>query len=172
MTSPVNLGFLVVLQDGTGYSGYYLVTSSHGRPLEFRLSSTVQPNKIQKALYAGTLGPYICGELIGKALVEKSSITPQLLLTTTEAALEVRRKIDLPVALLAPAEDVRPGGIALPGGQGKLFPHGDYPQDAVAIQALISQLAGSLSLAEPFERISLAMKEARSQGPTSRLGAA
>src|SRR6476659_123684 len=64
-TGPLNLGFLTILQDGTSYLGGYLVTNQWGRPLEFRLTSAVQPNKVQQVLYAATLVPYICGDLIG-----------------------------------------------------------------------------------------------------------
>src|SRR4051812_10940115 len=38
VSTPLNLGFLVVLNDN-GYLGGYLVTNAWGRPLEFRLSS-------------------------------------------------------------------------------------------------------------------------------------
>ncbi len=172
MATLLNLGFLVVVQDGGAYTGYYLVTNSLGRPLEFRLSSAVQPNKVQQVLYAGTLAPYICGELIGKALVDKSGVPVQAVVTTSEAALEVRRKLDVPAALLAAADDPRPGGIDLPGGRGKLYWHGDYPQDGDALKTVLGQLSAGFSLAEPFERVALAVKEARQMGVGSRASAA
>src|SRR5574338_155199 len=69
-----NLGFLTVLTEGNGYLGGYLVTNQWGRPLEFRLSTAVQPNRVQQILYAGTLEAYLCGDLIGKTLVDRPSI--------------------------------------------------------------------------------------------------
>ena len=68
-TTPVNLGFLTVLNEGNSFVGGYLVTNNWGRPLEFRLSTAVQPNRVQQVLYAATLRPYICADLIGKTLV-------------------------------------------------------------------------------------------------------
>jgi hypothetical protein len=69
------IGFLTVLDEGNGYVGGYLVTNVWGRPLEFRLTSAVQPNRVQQILYGETLVPYLCGDLIGKTLVDKSSRT-------------------------------------------------------------------------------------------------
>src|SRR5262245_11160690 len=37
-TATLNLGFLTVLHEASGYLGGYLVTNQWGRPLEFRLS--------------------------------------------------------------------------------------------------------------------------------------
>src|SRR2546423_15306908 len=68
-----SLGFLTVLNEANGYVGGYLVTNTWGRPLEFRLSSAVQPNRVQQILYAGTLLSYLCADLIGKTLVDKTA---------------------------------------------------------------------------------------------------
>src|SRR5436305_14698670 len=68
-----NVGFLAILQDPSGTLGGYLVTNSWGRPLEFRVTSAVQPNKVQAILYGASLPAYLCGELIAKTLVEKST---------------------------------------------------------------------------------------------------
>src|SRR5688500_13586925 len=100
----------MVLQENSGYLGGYLVTNAWGRPLEFRLSSAVQPNKVQQILYASTLVPYACGDLIGKALVEKAGVPVNLVVTTCEAALDLRLKLDIPVAYLLPAADTRADG--------------------------------------------------------------
>src|SRR5581483_8078339 len=40
---PLHIGFLTVLHEASGYLGGYLVTNVWGRPVEFRLSSAVQP---------------------------------------------------------------------------------------------------------------------------------
>ena len=53
------LGFLTVLREANGYLGGYLVVNGWGRPLEFRLTSAVQPNRVQQILYGGTLEPYV-----------------------------------------------------------------------------------------------------------------
>src|SRR5947208_1208831 len=68
-----NLGFLSIFQDPSGFVGGYLVTNPWGRPLEFRLSSAVAPDKVQQILYGDTLAGYLCGEVIGKTLIDKTA---------------------------------------------------------------------------------------------------
>src|SRR5271163_3501955 len=94
-----NLGFLSVLQEPGGYLGGYLVTNSWGRPLEFRLTSAVQPNRVQQILYGDTLPAYVCGELIGRTLIEKTATAVALVITDNPLALDVRLRLEVPVAL-------------------------------------------------------------------------
>ncbi len=171
-STPLNLGFLTVLQEGGGYLGGYLVTNVWGRPLEFRLSSAVQPNKVQQILYASTLVPYICGELIGKALVEKAGVAVQGVITTCEAALDLRLKLEVPVAWLAPVGEERAAGplaVQLPDSRGSLVCHARFPGDVTLVQQLLTDLH-SLDLAEPFARIREAIVEARQNGRLSASG--
>ena len=76
--APLTLGFLTLLTDGSGVLGGYLLTNSWGRPLEFRLSTAVQPNRVQQILYGPTLTEYLHAELIGKTLIEKTSAPPSM----------------------------------------------------------------------------------------------
>src|SRR5260221_11494922 len=99
-TTP-NLGFLTVLHENAGYLGGYLVTNGWGRPLEFRLSTAVQPNRVQQILYGATLKPYIYADLIGKTLVEKCGTAAALIITDCAPALEWRQCIATPSACLS-----------------------------------------------------------------------
>ena len=106
-TGPLTLGFLAVLQEPTGWLGGYLVTNGWGRPLEFRLTTAVQPNRVQTALYGPTLVEYLCADVIGKTLVEKTGTKPDLIVTDTPPALALRGRIDIPVISLAAPEPWR-----------------------------------------------------------------
>src|SRR3954454_4300115 len=102
--APVsNLGFLSVFQEPSGYVGGYLVTNGWGRPLEFRLTSAVQPNRVQQILYGDTLAAYVCGDLIGKTLIDKTTTAATCIVTDNPLALDLRLRIELPVALWQPA---------------------------------------------------------------------
>jgi hypothetical protein len=160
VTPALSLGFLTVLHEANGYLGGYLVTNQWGRPLEFRLSTAVQPNRVQQILYGGTLEPYLCADLIGKTLVDKTGLPVQLVVTDTPAVLDLRLKLETPVALLPP------GGAAV--GSQALQHHPQFPGDATAVRELLDRLGGSLDLTEPFQRIREAMGEARKMGVTSR----
>ena len=93
---PLTLGFLTLLTDNSGVLGGYLLTNSWGRPLEFRLSTAVQPNRVQQILYGPTLTEYLHAELIGKTLIEKTSAPPSLIVTDSVAALALRTKVNVP----------------------------------------------------------------------------
>src|SRR5262245_66612569 len=84
--ASANIGFLTVLQEPTGQLGGYLVTNSWGRPLEFRLSTAVQPGRVHQILYGPTLENYICADLIGKTLFDKTTTPVAVVLTDCEAA--------------------------------------------------------------------------------------
>ena len=99
-SSPIAVGFLTVLQESSGWLGGYLVTNGWGRPLEFRLTTAVQPNRVQAALYGATLNEYLFADLIGKTLVEKTATKPQLVVTDSAAALPLRSRVEMPVVAL------------------------------------------------------------------------
>jgi hypothetical protein len=166
--APLNVGFLTILQEPTGYLGGYLVTNTWGRPLEFRLSTAVQPNRVHQILYAETLKPYICVDLIARTLVDKTSTAVQLLVTDSEPVLDLRLKVATPVVWLAGPEDpagdhcVRPAG----NGRGALLCHPRFPGDVTAVRELLERLDGNLDLTEPLSRIREAIAEARKMGVT------
>jgi hypothetical protein len=168
--APLNVGFLTVLHEPSGYLGGYLVVNTWGRPLEFRLSTAVQPNRVQQILYGGTLEPYICADLIGKTLVEKTGIPVQLVVTDCPSALDLRLRIDAPVVWLAPPNET-PVGLGPParpasGKCGAVFTHPSQPQDVPLVCDLLDRIDGTLDLADPFLRIREAIGEARKMGVT------
>jgi len=154
--TATNLGFLTILRDGNAYLGGYLVTNSWGRPLEFRLSSPVQPNRIQQILYGASLEPYICGNLIGKTLVEKTATAAEVIVTDFPGAHDLRLSVDVPVALINPAQPEIP-----------LSSHGQFASDKPALASLKNRL-GNFDCAEPFGRIREAIAEARKMNVAGR----
>jgi hypothetical protein len=164
-----NLGFLSVHQEPSGFVGGYLVTNAWGRPLEFRLSSAVQPNKVQQILYGDTLHAYLCGEVIGKTLLDKTATPAQLILVDNPLTLDLRLRIAIPVGLwqsVADPERPMPGLLV----QARLFCHAQFPEDVAAIRTALEKL-GSVELGEPFARIREALAEARKMGVSLRSAA-
>src|SRR5687767_4265684 len=179
MTDPtlplaLHLGFLTVFAGDTGFLGGYLVTNSWGRPLEFRLSTAVQPNKVQQILYGRTLTEYVCADLIGKTLVEKTATPAHLLVTDSANVLPLRSRLDLPVVAVVPEGQLPPSPdrplatFTHPRASAPLVlgPEGAGGEDRV--RAILERVDAALDLAEPFARIREAMGEARKMGVTSR----
>jgi hypothetical protein len=158
------------MHEPSGYLGGYLVTNTWGRPLEFRLSTAVQPNRVQQILYGGTLEPYICADLIGKTLVDKTGIPVQLVVTDSAMALDLRLRIDVPVVWLAPPGETPAGfGPSVRTGSasvGAILTHPRHPQDVSSARGLLDRLDRALDLSEPFVRIREAIAEARKMGLT------
>lgn len=169
--NSVTLGFLTVLQEPTGWVGGYLVTNAWGRPLEFRLTTAVQPNRVQTVLYGPTLSEYLHADVIGKALVEKTSTKPSLILTDCPAALGLRSRIEIPVTALRP-------DAAFHLNETVSFTHARSPvalllssrfaTDEPAIMSLLDAVDPAVDLAEPFVRVREAITEARKMGVTGR----
>jgi hypothetical protein len=167
--ASLNVGFLTVLHEPSGYLGGYLVTNTWGRPLEFRLSTAVQPNRVQQILYGGTLEPYICADLIGKTLLDKTGIVVQLVVTDCASALDLRQRIEAPVVWLARTGAISDAGVPIRppnANNGALFSHPRYPQDVPMVRQMLERFDGTLDLAEPFLRIRDAIGEARKMGVT------
>jgi hypothetical protein len=170
----MNVGFLTIVQEPTGYLGGYLVTNTWGRPLEFRLSTAVQPNRVHQILYGGTLKAYVCADLIGKTLLDKTGTPVQLVVTDSEPALDLRLKVAAPVVWLATAEDLVAAALSAGGacvrpaenGRGPLLCHPRFPGDAPVARGLVGRIEEGLDLAEPLGRIREAIAEARKMGVT------
>jgi hypothetical protein len=173
---PLNLGFLTVVHDASGYLGGYLVTNVWGRPLEFRLSTAIQPNRVQQILYGGTLQPYICADLIGKTLIDKTATSAQVILTDREPVLELRLMLEVPLAWVAPPDDALAAAMSAAGaevrsaapGRAGVFCHPSFPADIGVLRDTLGRLDRVVDLAEPFSRVREAIAEARKMGVTSR----
>ena len=75
------IGFMSTVGDSqSGFIGGLLVTNHLGRPLEFQCTTPVKPNSSQQILYGPTLVPYILADLIGKTLIDKATVKPELVL--------------------------------------------------------------------------------------------
>lgn len=169
-TIPNNIGFLTVIREPAGYLGGYLVTNTWGKPLEFRLTSAVQPQRVHQILYGDSLECYLCGDLIGKTLLDKTGTPVQLVVTDTPPVMVLRLKIEIPLALTvdpaqrgenADGEPVKTADYL--SVRERLYCHSQYPRDVGAIQAILEKL-GPLDMAEPFARIREALGEARKLG--------
>ena len=159
--AAIALGFLSLCQDAGGVSGGYLVTNAWGRPLEFRLSSSVQPTRVQQLLYGPTLLDYLHCELIGKTLVEKSATPPALIVTDTPTGLGLFTRLGVPVVSVGDA--CADGLTHARCGQPLRF-----AGDRDRVLFLLDQIDAAVDLCEPFARIREAAAEARKLGGANR----
>lgn len=153
-SDSLRLGFLtaVELQDG-GFVGGLLVTDRFGRPLEFQCTTPVRANRTQELLYGPTLEPFILGDLIGKALTDRISIKPTVLMTDRFEMLPLRLQVEIPVLCLSESA----GRVTL--GTNSFVVHDEFQEDAEAAAELGKPIDRSADLSEPIERVAEALKE-------------
>lgn len=159
----LRLGFLTAIElPDKGYVGGLLVTTHHGRPLEFQCTLPVKANSTQEILYGPTLGDFLLGELIAGALVEKAGVKPHVVLTDREPILELRNHLDAPVALVSTERTDEPH---LKLGKQILRFHAAHAADLQTLEAGTKKLPDEADLREPFQRVREALQE------TVKLGA-
>lgn len=165
-------GFLTAIEDPThGLFGGYLTLSTLGRPLEFHCTTPVLPSPAQEILYGASIRPYLFGELIGQTLLSKAQLPVVAVLTDTHEMLATQLWRDEPIlwlrdgekiALSAPTlgqtdsnrAQIQLGNLSLCGEA-----HGVWQADD--IRDALQPLAKNIDLAEPFQRIADAIREAQ-----------
>jgi hypothetical protein len=169
-SQELTFGYLSVVHIAEhGYFGGYLVVALTGRPLEFHCTAPVRPTRAQEILYGPTLQPYLLGEQIGGTLLCRAKTGARLILTDQSATLCVRSKIEVPLVRLLPRDEphvpeVAPIAahdypLAVDGYGIELAP--GFATDRGPATALLTQLATKVDLAEPFDRIHEAIREAQ-----------
>lgn len=169
----IRLGFMTAVEFGDrSFVGGLLVTDRFGRPLEFQCTTPVKPNRTQELLYGPTLVPFILGDLLGKALFDRVSVKPSLILTSRVEMLQLRSKIDAPViydedssetdARSAELNSIRSEDQKVRIGRQTFRTHEDFTQDRTLIQQISQKLSDDANMHEPLERVGEALRETMS----------
>lgn len=159
------------------FRGGILVTDLRGKPLEFRCTSAIQPNNVQKTLYGSTLQPHISVELVGLPLLKSIVEKPDVVMIQQAEFLDMRASIDKPVLLLnrqgvtltvAEGNQLKTVKELINSPSGKFEPvivtsHWEYGADLRITQQLRT-LCTSIDLMEPFDRIKTAIRFVHDKG--------
>lgn len=160
-----HLGFLRIVDTDEGDVGGLLITNQMGRPLEFQCTTPVKANRTQEILYGRTLTPFLHSELIGKTLVERLQVTPDLILIDQPSLLDLREHVSIPVACLGEAfSDELPDTTRIALGGQSVHVHLDYQSDADLIARHSAQVTTDADLKEPLSRVRDALLEATRPG--------
>jgi hypothetical protein len=185
-------GYLSVINSADhGYFGGYLIIGPLGRPLEFHCTAPVRPSRAQQILYGPTLEPFLLGEQIAGTILDAAKLKPRLILANCEATLYVRSRISSPIVQLkakvgpppaADLTDARPVTMDASIGFKLKPPSCTGPHKSFTVESyefllpigfesdrdeairLLTELIGHIDLAEPFDRIEEAIREAQRLG--------
>ncbi len=150
--------------EGRGCVGGLLVTNHNGRPLEFQCTTPVRPDRTQEILYGRMLRPWLLGELIGKTLLDRVSIKPELIVISDPDLLELRNHTRTPVACTS--EQVANDKVSQfdvtetteLGGRRLRF-HASHLSDSNFVSNQSHLIPGQADLEEPLERVHEALNE-------------
>jgi hypothetical protein len=173
-----------------GYFGGYLIVSPLGRPLEFHCTAPVMPSRAQRILYGSALEPYLLGEQIGRSLIAAAKLAPALLLTDFPQFEAITDRIGAPLLLVTGKmlpDGAMEGQTGLqcdassPVAKERVATHPGWRDPFVVathtlqlpigmeskcdvVAELLAVLTERVELAEPFERIHEAIREAQRIG--------
>lgn len=155
-SDQLRLGFIAAVEvEGRGHVGGLLVTNHNGRPLEFQCTTPVRPDRTQEILYGRMLRPWLLGELIGKTLMDRVSIKPDVVFTSDPDILELRNHTSSPVAC---TQDAAADSRAELGGRRLRF-HASHQEDSQFVRQQIDLLPEQADLEEPLQRVNEALNE-------------
>lgn len=182
-------GFVTIVEVGDlGYAGGLLIVSPQGRPVEFHCTAPVAENRTQKILYGQTYHQYLFCDQIAASLVAKARRSPSVLVTDRVELMSMRSETEIPAAMLVRPDEEDAGdpgshrqnlhAISTSGDSFRdcdgVFSGTEFQVNGETIRTDTTDLeladvlkeacvafARSLPLVEPFERIQLAMCEAR-----------
>lgn len=175
------MGFFSVLEvQELGFCGGLLILNQIGRPLEFHCTLPIQPTKTQEILYGESLRPLLFGDSIGKSLVDKTRLRPDVLWVDSADAAGVHIHASCPIGhvMAGPNNEPDPDQAqnALAGSDRhtmlesnpSCIRFGEETIDLVnqdsekrgTLCSVLDQLDEEFVLTEPFSRIRQAIEEA------------
>ena len=153
------------------FRGGILLTDLRGKPQDFRCTSAIKPNSIQRVLYGGTLIEHIALDLCGLPLLKALPKTPAVLFADRPELLVLRPTTEIPTLWLRRQSEIQSPGRSAVGGEtemvasdGGVFDtvlascHADYGEDLSETVEYLRQIGQVLDPLEPFARILAAMK--------------
>ena len=161
------------------YQGAILVTDGTCKPLEFRCTSPIRPNAVQKTLYGRTLIPHIAADLMALPLLKAVQEKLDIVLINDTVFLEIRVKADIPTLHLRrqgeaiqfedskEKKDARESIIVESASDRfqplVITPHWNYSDDLNEYRTTIRDAFAYADLLEPFNRINVALDEVYKQ---------
>ena len=90
------------------FRGGLLLADLKGKPQDFRCTSVIKPNAIQRVLYGGTMAEHMALDLCGKPLLNALQKKPAVLVVNSPDLLALRAESGLPMLWLRRQSDTRP----------------------------------------------------------------
>ena len=135
-----------------------LVTDRSTDPVEFRCTSIIKPNPLQKVLWGGRLSSHLATHILGKPLIDSLTQTISLVVVRHPSLLELRPLIPYPmVRILSRAEDgqchLLDENVSAPNVPTYLRVWNNDQSDIRQAREILAPTIGRVDLTEPFSRL-------------------
>lgn len=169
-------------EDGKASRGGILIVDARGLPLEFRCTSPIRPNPVQRITYGDSLIPYIAVELIAKPLLRGVRESFGLILVNDPSFLNLREHFEYPTVYVrrqgddlggAGHEVEQESGVLLDPDAGRFDPvvietFRQHKADTQAAHPALERVGQHLDILEPFERIKRALDKVHEEKTLDR----
>ena len=160
----MTLGFLGMyrFEDGAAIRGAMLVTDVETKPLEFRVTASVRPQKFQEMLYGELLDEHVSVELMGRPLLNALQKKPNLIIVRNSLFLGLNTKQEIPTILLLKEDEplIKRGAStkSLNSSESghppiKICTSGQFEPKLEEIAHQLQAIFISRDLIEPFDRL-------------------
>ncbi len=167
----LTIGFLGIhrFEDDAAIRGAMLVTDTEMKPIEFRVTAPVRPQKFQIILYGELLDEHISVELIGLPLVNAVEKKPGLIVVRDSLFLGMNTKQEIPTILMLKEDEslpkkgasttkpLNPPDSARPPV--KISTSGTIESQLEDIAQQLETIFASRDLMEPFDRLEKACED-------------
>lgn len=163
-------------EEGKTYRGGVLIIDRRGTPLEFRCTSAIRPNPVQRTLYGDSLDPYMQIELVGKPLLGAIREAFDMLVVDDPCLLDLRKECGRAVVYVrrqgeefgrhSAREGARAGLVDSPAGRFDpvvVEAAPDTAEDVSSAMTLFEKVASTFDPLEPFQRIQRALDKVHEQ---------
>ena len=170
----LTIGFLGIyrFEEGAAIRGAILITDTETKPLEFRVTGPVRPQKFQEILYGGLLNEHISVELIGLPLLSALQQKPNLIIVRDILFLEINTKQEIPTVLMLKEDEslLKRGASSKPlnpedSGRPpvKICTFSQFEPKLEEISHLLQPIFLNRDLMEPFNRLEKACADFNSR---------
>jgi hypothetical protein len=149
-------------ENGAAIRGAVLVTDTETKPLEFRVTAPIRPEKFQKILYGELLDEHMSVELIGLPLLNALQQKPNLIIVRDILFLGMNARQEIPTILMLKEDEplLKKGASTQPLNSPdsghppvKIHTSGQFEPKLTEISQQLQSIFCSRDLMEPFVRL-------------------
>lgn len=168
----MNIAYLSFRDYGNSFRAGILIVDEKTKPLEFRITSKLSVDELQKIIYGETLKDFVLIEKMVLELINSTDINIDFVLVNDKKLISIRKSVNFPVFYIEKFDEFKPRGkysvnIQSLSGKFKSLSLTFNPEDEQKINQvnkILNEMYKNINIIEPFNRIIKAIDYLESQG--------